>query len=1098
MSRLTLFLLGPPRIECDGVPMKKVDTRKAIALLAYLAITHKIHSRDSIITLLWPQFDESRARNALRHTLYVLNQSLEGDWLEVDRKSIGLDPHADIWLDIDEFHGYLKECGNHGHEVVETCPDCVKPLTEAVEVYRGDFLSGFSLKDSVNFDDWQFSQTQSLRSEIVSGLERLVSCLSEGGENEKAIGYGKRWLELDRADELAHRHLMELYAKTGQRTAALRQYEECVRVLEKELSEFPKEETLQLYEAIKGNAFSTDRDVEAFEVSSISKPLDAPKHNLPRQLTSFIGRKCEVKEVKGLLSTTYLLTLTGSGGCGKTRLALEVAADLIDKYADGVWLVELASLSDPALVAQEVASALDVSEQPGRPLTDTLSNYLKSKQLLLVLDNCEHLIKACATLTDNLLSACPNLKILSASREGLGIGGELTYQVPSLSTPDPDHYLIAENIREYEALCLFIERASFSQPTFAVTDTNARALAQICQRLDGIPLAIELAAARMKALTVDQILARLDDRFRLLTGGSRTALPRQQTLRATIDWSYNQLSEKECILLNRLSVFMGGWTLEAAEEICAGEDIEEYEVLDFLMGLVDKSLVMAEEASSLEKTASVEDSKEVQYRLLETVRQYSREKLADSGEVATLRNFHLKWYLGLAEEAEPQLHGPDQVEWLNKLEVEHDNMRAALEWSQENVEKESGLRLAGSLWWFWYVRSYFSEGNRLLEGLLAGSKGASASFRAKLILGAGVLANRQGDWKRATVVLEESLALYRETGDEGGISNSLRYLGTVARYQGDLDRATILLEESLFLFRKSGDRRGTAWSLLSLGHTVHHKGDYVRAAALFEESLPLCRKMGDKGGIAYSLRYLGLMAMNQGDYVRAMALLEECLDIGRELGDKDSMAWSLTNLGIVVLKQGDFRTARSFPEESLALFRELGIKHGIAGSLNLLGEVALKQGDNETARSLLEESLAISREVGSKNFVAESLRNLGELAQQQGDYPRAVELYQESMTLRKKIGDKKGIATDLEGLARTAGSQKQPKRASRLFGVAGALREVIGAPIAPVDRDEFDRSVAAVRAQLEEEAFTAAWAEGRKMSIEEAITYALEEGTTHT
>ena len=400
------------------------------------------------------------------------------------------------------------------------------------------------------------------------------------------------------------------------------------------------------------------------------KSLDDLPNNLPIQLTSFIGRESEIAEVEGLLAETRFLTLTGSGGCGKTRLGLQVAAGLVEQFPDGVWVVELASLSDPDLVPQETASVLGVREGQSGSLMDTLLNYLKSRGMLLMLDNCEHLIDACRTLADTLLRSCPNLKILAASREALGIAGERAWRVPSLSLPDPQNLetLKASTLTQYEAVRLFIDRAVAVQSSFAVTERNASALAQLCHRLDGIPLALELAAARAKVLSVEEISARLDDRFRLLTGGSRTALPRQQTLRSAIDWSYNQLSEKERVLFNRTSVYMGGWTLAAAEAICAGGEIEEYNILDLLTSLVDKSLVVTKEEEG-----------RTRYYLLETVRQYARDKLLESGEGVDLRNHHLEWYLDLAERSEPGLRGPDQVEWQKRLEIEHDNLRTALE-----------------------------------------------------------------------------------------------------------------------------------------------------------------------------------------------------------------------------------------------------------------------------------------------------------------------------------------------------------------------------------------------------------------------------------
>ena len=735
------------------------------------------------------------------------------------------------------------------------------------------------------------------------------------------------------------------------------------------------------------------------------KSLDTLPNNLPRQLTSFIGREREMEEVKTLFAHTYLLTLTGSGGCGKTRLGLQVAADLVGEYKDGAWIVELAALADPDLVTQEVASALGVREGQGDSILDTLLNYLKPRQLLLMLDNCEHLIEACTALTDSLLRSCPNLKIMVASREALGIEGESTYRVPSLSLPDPKNLPPVEKLNTYEAVKLFIDRAVAAVSTFTVTNQNASAVAQICHRLDGIPLAIELAAARIKVLEVEEITARLDDRFRLLTGGSRTALPRQQTLRATIDWSYNLLSEQESVLLGRLSVFMGGWTFEAAEEICVGEGVEDYEVLDLLTSLVEKSLVVAEGQGGKKR-----------YHLLETVRQYARDRLLDSGESATLRDRHLEWYLEFTERAEPELSGPDQVEWLDWLESELDNLRAALEWSLGGEEVEIGLRLAGALNWFWFRRGYYNEGQRWLEESLSGSSRLPASERTKsaranALWGAGLMLFGKSDYGLAAAPFEESLALYQELGD----------------------------------------KQGAGYSLICLGVVSGRQGDYVRGRALYEEGLSMFREVGDKLGISFSLWLLGGNARFQGDYERATPLLEESLALSREMGNKWIISTSLLELGRVAFNQGDYERAKALVEENLVLCRELGGKRGIAQLLHLLGLVALGQDDHDRATELFKESLALNQELGVKDF----------------------------------------IAYCLEGLAGVAVAQGESEPGAIILGAAEGIRKAISAPPPPSERVEIDRNVAAVRAGLDEKTFTEAWAQGRKMSMEEAVEYAM-------
>jgi predicted ATPase/class 3 adenylate cyclase len=700
------------------------------------------------------------------------------------------------------------------------------------------------------------------------------------------------------------------------------------------------------------------------------RSLQAFANNLPFQMTSFIGREQEMEEVKRLLETAHLLTLTGSGGCGKTRLALQVAAEVIEDYPDGVWLVELASLSEANLVPQTVVTALGLREEPGRSLTETLSEYLKSKSLLLLLDNCEHLVEACAALANTLLRSCANLKILATSREPLNVAGEHPRRVPSLLPPDPDHLPTEEKdlpaiLAKNDAVRLFVERASTQRMDFRLQAQNARAIAQVCHRLDGIPLAIELAAARVRALTAEQIASRLDDRFKLLTGGSRSALPRQQTLQAMLDWSYELLKEQERTLLHRLSVFAGGWTLEAAEAVCSGEGIEDWEVLDLLTSLVDKSLVVFEE---------LEGEAGGRYRLLETLRHYAKERLRETGEEPELQGQHLKFFLALAEEAEPHLTDAEQSVWLDRLETEHENLRSALEacYAIGKAGAESGLRLCGALARFWWVRGYLSEGRVwTAEALSQASTEERTQWRAKALNGAGLLAYSQGDFPSARSLYEQSLSIRQEIGDRWGIASSLNNLGGVAQ----------------------------------------HQGDYASAQAFYEESLAMKREIGDQWGIAASLNNLGLVAYSQGDYALAQAFHEQSLAIFREVGDRGRIALALGNLGDVAGNLGDYHAARTFHEQSLAI--------------------------------------------------------------------------------RREIGDRRGIAYALEGFAALASAQEQPERAARLWGAEEALREEMGAPLSPSEREEYDRKIAEARAALGEDAFSAAWMEGRAMTQEQAIEYAL-------
>ncbi|MHB8732209.1 MAG: ATP-binding protein [bacterium] len=646
------------------------------------------------------------------------------------------------------------------------------------------------------------------------------------------------------------------------------------------------------------------------------RTLDNLPNNLPRQLTSFVGRDREAAEIKTLLAGTRLLTLTGAGGSGKTRLALQIVADLLDHYPDGVWLIELASLSVPALLPQAAASVLGVAERPGRPLDETLLEHLRSRSMLLVFDNCEHLLQSCASLVDVILRRCAHVRILATSREGLGIAGELTYAVPSLSVPDPGGVFAPNDLLRSEAARLFVERVMASNAKFRLTEGNTRAVAQVCSRLDGIPLALELAAARANALTVEQLAERLDDRFAVLTAGSRVALPRQQTLRATMDWSYDLLSESERTVLRRLSVFVGGCSLEAAEAVCSGQGIDEHDVLDLLTQLVNKSLVIADLLGT-----------EVRYRMLDTIRQYAQDKLSASGEAAELQQRHRGWYLRLAQQAAERIVGPDQLMWLNRLELEHDNLRAALDWSSPDaVDAERRLRLAGALVRFWDYHTHWGEGRTWLEAALAESRGMASAARTTALEGAGFMAWRQGDLASATALYDENLSLARELGDQKSLVEALVGRGVVAVTQGNLEAATGLFEESLELAQRLEEPWLIAMTLAQLGVVIRWKGDYSKAVALCERSLAMYRRVGGKRGIAYSLRLLGHATRLSGDPVRATEAYRESLALFHETADKWVATECIEGLALIANAHSDEARAARLLGAVEAARERFGIK----------------------------------------------------------------------------------------------------------------------------------------------------------------------------
>ena len=697
------------------------------------------------------------------------------------------------------------------------------------------------------------------------------------------------------------------------------------------------------------------------------RSLKTSNTNLPSQLTSFVGRERELAEVKQQLENSRLLSLIGTGGAGKTRLALQAGADLLETFPDGVWLAELAALSDPDLVPSTVVAALGLRDVPGCAPMETLVEHLQERAPLLLLDNCEHVVVVCARLVEGLLRACPRLRVLVTSREPLGIAGEIAWRVPSLALPDLparsaswDGAAVrlpgAAVLCGYESVRLFVDRAQAVQPGFPVTDQTAQTVAQICHRLDGIPLALELAAARVKVLTIDQIATRLDDRFRLLTGGARTALRRQQTLRAAIDWSYDLLTDAERSVLRRLSVFAGGWTLEAAEAVCPAGDVEAYEILDLLSQLVDKSLVLVTESTA----------GEARYRLLETVRQYAQERLAEAGETPTIQARYLDWLVDLAERAEPELRGPLQVAWMDRLEIEQDNTRAVLSWSLAHPEHvEATLRLVGALYRFWQVR-HIAEGlNWLVHALEAASISGQTSLPtlqapyAKGAIGAGVLARDLGDLQTARRWIEESLAVRRALGDWWGIGQVLNNLVSIELIEGSYEAAHTASNESVAIWRELGDPWGLSRALGGLGELLMVQGDVSAAIRALDESLTLARGINDVQLMSWQRHHLARLLLRSGDYERAEELLLESEALQREMRDQYALGRVLADLGMLATRRGDHERAAQRLRESVDLFSKLGNLGGLGHALWRLAELEAVQGRPGRAARLFGSAMAL-------------------------------------------------------------------------------------------------------------------------------------------
>jgi predicted ATPase/DNA-binding SARP family transcriptional activator/DNA-binding CsgD family transcriptional regulator len=950
---------------------RKVDEsawrlRKAAGLIKLLALApgHRMH-RERAMDLLWPESGKKAASNNLRQTLHVARRTLHPDsqiasrYLSLSSEQLLMCPQGHLWVDVEAF----EEAADTAHRSKDPAA-----YRAAIELYSGELLP------EDRYEEWAESRRGELRQRFLSLNVELAGLYEERGTEEdlaSAVQALRRVLAEEPTHEEANVGLMRLYALSGRQGEALRQYGRLSEALSVGLGVEPSASARALKEEIAAGRFQVGPTRAAGPDTEQTAVAGVGKHNLPAQRTGFVGREREMLEVKRALAMTQLLTLTGTGGLGKTRLGLEVARDLVGAYPDGVWLVELAPLSDGKLVPQMVADALGVEERPGQSLAKALVDDLRKKQLLVVLDNCEHLIEEAAQLADVLLSSCPHLRIVATSREALGVKGEFVWRIEPLSVPDAPRASdrgangasSAGELERYDAVRLFVERARRHSPQFELGPKNAGAVAQICRGLEGMPLAIELVAARMDMLVAEQIAERLDHALGFLRSGIGATNPRHQTLRATLSWSFEFLGEAERRLFGRLSVFAGGFSLEAAESVGEGEGIGRSDVLESLLVLVDKSLVVAGPTGD----------RGARYRLLEPVRQYARERLEESGEAERARRRHGAFFLTLAEEAAPQFTGAQQQEWANRLEADHDNMRAALSWSLKR-EPETALRLAGALARFWEIRSHHLEGSRWIKAALRHSDHADRSVRAKALSEAGTFAWHRGDYEQATVFHGEALEIYRQVGDEAN----------------------------------------AAFALLCLGVQDLEQGEHERAKPFFEEALALSRELGYKRTIVYALHNLGEVARHTGHYEQARELGMEAVSVSQEMDDKWGTARNFVWLGIVTAYKGDYY---------------------------------------EEAARFLEEGFALIREVGDWEFVAYAL----------------------------------------DSFAVIAGAKGQGERAARLWGAAEALRKTIGAAIHPTDRPDYDRSVAAVRSQLDEASWEAAFAQGMAMSAEEAAEYALSE-----
>jgi len=920
---LKAYLLGKPEFWLNDKILLPSSTRKSVSLLAYLLLhPQDPHSREKLAALFWGEVPDLKARGSLRTALSSLRSKTEVDELFItDRETIQVNPDIPIWVDACQFASYSKSAFKGNAE----------GLQEAIDLYRGDLLLNF-------YDDWILRAREYYRQLYLDLLLQMAQLMRSQSQYERAIGYAEQVLQYDPPNERAHQHLIFCHLANGDRSAAVRQYEDCRRVLQEEFAIEPSPETKALYQWLR------QTPVESKE---------ARITNLPIPLTSFIGRTKEMARMKYILAQARLVTLTGPGGSGKTRLAIQVASDLVDSFRDGVWWVDFAPLIDEALVPQTIAKVVGVQEARNSPINEILVNYLRHRNMLLVLDNCEHLVGGISSLAIALLSTCPELKILATSRETLNVPGESILRVPSLMFPISRQLLPGVKLVDYESVHLLMERAAAIEADFSLSSVNSTSVAQICRRLEGMPLAIELAAARLKVLSIEQIAARLEDRLGFLTTGGLTTLPRHQTLRGVIDWSYDLLSKPEQGFLCCLSVFVGGWTLEAAEAVCVEVDSAQ-QVIDLMTSLVDKSLVEVSEVTG----------GEARYRMLETMRQYGQEKLTQAGQLTAVRHSHACYFADLAEKAEQGMRDSGMRTWFEKLETEHDNFRKALEWSLAHETPAFCFRFASALGQFWR-RGYLREGLTYLERLLANGKDAPGHLRVKAMVPASWLARGIGDYKKGTILYDDSLKLLRAAGDKLGLADALIQGGLLAVYKNRPEYAKVCFNESLALSEEVGYRWGRARALVSLAHSALFNLEWnQQARARGEESLQLFIELNDTTEQAHALMVLGPGAHYEGDDQRGRELLEKAVNICRQAEDRRQLAWATVALSMMILWQGKHDEALLTAKEALRLADELGEKSSMVFVSLVLALLAKDRGKIEQALHLLGSAIAWGESFG--------------------------------------------------------------------------------------------------------------------------------------
>lgn len=947
VPKVEFHLFGRFEVRLDDRPLPHLRSRREQWLLALLVLRHdRDTSRDWLAATLWPDNDEAQALFYLRKSLSNLRKALGaagGRLLSPTSRTVRLDLTG-AFTDVFSFDGALSKARTAAN--VDSYAKKAA-LEEAVPFYQGPLLPDCP-------EEWAVIERNQREQAYQAALESLAAITHEQGDPAAAVHWLRLLVATDPYRESAYCALMRALSDCGDNVALKQVFNDLRVLLRRELNATPSPETEALCNEL------TRKEVRAVVASLPQAAPAQTRRHLPVPLSDLIGRSDEIVEILDLLKRRRLISVIGPGGIGKTRIAIAVAERALSRFAQGVWFVDLAPISDPSLAIHATARALGITEEQRRPLNETLQEALKSQELLLVLDNCEHLQEAPSALAHLLLTACPSLAIIATSRHPLDVTGEQIYRLPSLPVPSPEalaHGIDPHALIEFEAIRLFADRAYRVNKAFILHIRNAVDVIEICRKLDGIPLAIEMAAARIKSLSVGEIRARLDAQFQLLTTGNRAALPRQQTLRATMDWSYDLLSEPEKTVLRRLWVFAGGCTLQSAAQVCGDEGMGEIEMLDILTSLVDKSLVTVEDINGATR-----------YRLLEIVKQYARDRFAESGEEqVSLRIRHRDFFTEFAINIRPKLMDADQAHWFSILDTEHDNFRQALNLGIELPHGgQPGLRLAAALARFWLIRAYFTEGRERYTAITAlPSAQDRTRERSQALNGAGLLAWRQSDYKAAQAHYAESISIARELGDTIDVGRALNNLALITRDLGDYASARTMHQESIEIFRASGDKLVTAIGLSNLGAVDHYQGDFAAARSAFEEGLAVQKEMGDRSSTSVTLSSLGAVSRDQGNFDFARQCHEEGLEIARELADKYGHASHLYGLGCCASQAGSIEEARSKLSESLRRMYELGEKTLVTDWFVAFASLARKEQRELRAVQLLSASAELRKSTGS-------------------------------------------------------------------------------------------------------------------------------------